>query len=320
MAVPQQKLAPGGPEEKSQIRRQRVPQLILSEGAKRIAIELEGNPAKVKDYTRKWDALISDIVRELTPRLEGLTGVDRELQFIIEITKIMRHGLGITYNPDRTKQFISHSLDSHKFDCDNSSLLVYDVAHSKKIGVNAQIVVTYNHALIKTENFGFETTKGKWTTIEKMWRAFPKGAVLPPDQIKGLGHISLANSYKNNPEKALATNAKALKVIPVFAPIIHDNRAGIYFGMGAKKYRDAIAELDAAIKLDTTESSFYLHRGKVHSASGNYRKAIEDLSYAIKLNPKELESYQARAVTYRFIGELELAEQDSMRYEQLKAK
>jgi tetratricopeptide (TPR) repeat protein len=115
---------------------------------------------------------------------------------------------------------------------------------------------------------------------------------------------------KNNPP-AIADFTKVIELDPAESEAFY-NRGTIYYR--EKKYTLAIADLDQYIKMNTAEPSLmadgYLNRGLAYYYLGNTNKAIEDYTMAIGLAPALKNAYSNRAIAYRKLGKIALAEAD----------
>jgi len=71
-----------------------------------------------------------------------------------------------------------------------------------------------------------------------------------------------------------------------------------------------IEELDAAIKSDPSNASFFFRRGRQYRLQGNFDKALADYNEAIRLNPMKSRFYIARARLYHEHGDTVLSQAD----------
>ncbi|MDR0967827.1 MAG: tetratricopeptide repeat protein [Rickettsiales bacterium] len=69
----------------------------------------------------------------------------------------------------------------------------------------------------------------------------------------------------------------------------------------------AIADIDAAIELDTSVDVLYIYRGEAYMATANYAAATEDFNMAIRLNPKNPTALYNRALLKIQLDELDSA-------------
>ncbi len=67
-------------------------------------------------------------------------------------------------------------------------------------------------------------------------------------------------------------------------------------------YDSAVSDFNEAIKLNPSDTSVYMNRGRVYSNKKNYDLAIEDYNKVIELNPKEAMAYFNRGESYEKKG------------------
>lgn len=82
---------------------------------------------------------------------------------------------------------------------------------------------------------------------------------------------------------------------------LRHNRGVEYLAKG--QLDQAIADLDAAIRLDANFGDAYYHRGNAWSARGDSARAIADFDVALKLNPKDRETLASRAYEWVIKGD-----------------
>lgn len=76
------------------------------------------------------------------------------------------------------------------------------------------------------------------------------------------------------------------------------------------EYDKALADCNAALKLDPESASAYTRRGRAWAGKGESAKAIEDFSKALALDPQDSHAFAHRARAYSQQGEYELAVSD----------
>src|SRR5580658_2789980 len=86
----------------------------------------------------------------------------------------------------------------------------------------------------------------------------------------------------------------------------------------AGQWKEAEKAYSAAIQSDAGDASFYRHRAKVRSLTGDQQSALKDCSEAIRLLPTDAESYQVRGDVYRALSDPKRALADYDRAIQLK--
>ena len=82
----------------------------------------------------------------------------------------------------------------------------------------------------------------------------------------------------------------------------------------------AIADYDAAIRLDPARSLAYSQRGHAYQARGDALSALADFSEAIRLDPKNIWAYQNRGIVYLYGGLLDKARADFRQAAELAPK
>ncbi len=251
------------------------------EGVKRIFIEMENQTTEeLILYTKKYTSLVNHISSILEEELEGLTGKKRERAVVKKVWKVVVENLKIKSwdNP-----FISlfESLNNYKFDCDTSAFLFYDIG--KKLNINTRLVTTSEHALVATDNFFLETTKGKYRKIKYLKNYYKRYYILNNDQNQSITYDQLA-----------------MKEVKSF------------------NYKKAKEFFDKAIALNNNDFDGYFNRGSINSILGNYKEAIEDFSKVISENPGDTLSHQKRSICYKKLGEIKKAEKDLKIVERLE--
>jgi len=229
-------------------------------GARRLRIELEFEPAgKRENYIKKYVELVDSIADML--KGEDLVGCDfktgknifgllpteekKKLQedFISAIWGMMYGNLNVRYGVNRSG-FLRESLDNGVWDCDNSSTLVFDVA--REVGMPVEMVIVPRHALVKTNDFFFETTsKGdpKYYPGDRMYAQYP----------------------------VIYAVTSELEVVDAAA---YSNRGTAYFNEG--EYDRAIKDFDRAIGLLPKYADAYKNRSLAYSLRGEPEKARQD--------------------------------------------
>ena len=90
--------------------------------------------------------------------------------------------------------------------------------------------------------------------------------------------------------------------------IAHNNRGDALIAKG--DYDSAIADYDAAIKLDPTYVKPFNNRGVAYLKKGEYARAIKEFDQAIKFNPTYANAFANRAEAYKKMREYARAAQD----------
>ncbi len=295
------------------------PHCILSQGRERILIELDEkdgvNPDNINKYemVEKYQNLVRDIVKEVSEKIQGLEGIEREEAFITEVSKVMKSNF--QFSTDRNVDGFLYNamlLEPNEFDCDNSAFLVYDIA--KELGINITMVATSTtkneHVLIKTNNFYFETTTGRYSNRKNYLEVkYSYHIILNENQIQSItyGTMGCAKYINGKYREAIEEFNKSLKLIPN-NPIIYTNRGSTKFVLGENK--EAIEDLDKAIAINPKCSLSYYNRGNAKAELENYEGALKDYDKAIELNNLTPDFYERRAVVKKKIGLNKEADQD----------
>lgn len=128
--------------------------------------------------------------------------------------------------------------------------------------------------------------------------------------------------YQKKDDKAVEAVNKAVKMVPN-QPLLLVARAE--FLIRNNRYQEAIKDCDAAIKLDPKCGGAYSRRGYAYCQMGNLKSGIADLSRSIELSQIELNGWDApfdyknRAIAYRRLGNVKLAEKDEQMSQIYKA-
>jgi len=293
-------------------------------GVRRIMIELEGKP-EVKEFCRRYSNLvdsISDILKEdlkIQPH--------EEQRFITEVWGIIKGNLNIKKGENRFG-FLWESLETKKWDCDNSSFLVFDVA--KKLEINAKMASLPGHVLIVTDNFYFETAKGKpksacYHPIDELKTAYPVvyGITSDVEVIQSITYFTLGNAYRAQGlyEKAISHYTKARDRNPRYADaynnqgIAHYEQGFAHYKQGfyteaVADYREALADLTKAMDLGLKYAWVHNNRGNVYFELGLYEEAEADHRDAIELDREYADAYYNRGVDRLMLGKEKEANED----------
>ena len=72
-----------------------------------------------------------------------------------------------------------------------------------------------------------------------------------------------------------------------------------------KKFKEAIALSEQALKLDKHDATIFYLRARIKEEQKDPVAAIKELNRAIELNPKYAEAYLLRAKGYYFLAEMD---------------
>lgn len=130
------------------------------------------------------------------------------------------------------------------------------------------------------------------------------------------GNRALGFSATGDYDNAIAEMDAALKLDPSQASI-YFMRAAAY---EAKSDHDkALADLDEAIRIDATRGDFYMLRGIVFNHKGDLDRAITELNQKVKLDPQSTDGFSKRAELYRLKKDYDSAVKDYSEVIKLKA-
>lgn len=247
-------------------------------GVNLIQVELDGHPVAVKAFSKKYSELVETVKALLEDY--GVKPNDEE-RFIAELWGVMNRLVGITYGNNKSG-FLWKSVKTGQFDCDNSAFIVFDVA--KGLGVDIELVLLPNHALIKTKNFFFETTTGDHYSLDKFSNLYKTSFVITSDieKIKSIAFINrgLACSRKGNHGLAINEFTKAIELNPAYiTPYV--NRGVEYLSQG--DYEKAIYDFTKAIDLSPNDARMFYNRGFANFMNGNNDQTISDMNKALRL-------------------------------------
>lgn len=97
---------------------------------------------------------------------------------------------------------------------------------------------------------------------------------------------------------------------------LHAARGTAYFN--ARRYRDAITDYAAAIRLDPREPSFFYNKGLAHRRLGEQWLAVRAYAAAIRLDPSNADAHVERGLIFLDQGRLDLAIPDFSRARSLE--
>jgi serine/threonine protein kinase len=85
-----------------------------------------------------------------------------------------------------------------------------------------------------------------------------------------------------------------------FTAVDYNNRGTTYDTLGS--HDEALADFDAAIRLDPNHANAYVNRGKTYHVLGNHTQALVDLDAAIRLDSSYAPAYSIRGNIHRALG------------------
>ncbi|MFH1369374.1 MAG: tetratricopeptide repeat protein [Elusimicrobiota bacterium] len=148
---------------------------------------------------------------------------------------------------------------------------------------------------------------------------FDYSKVIELDPNNALAHYNRGNVYavRKEYEKALADYNSAINIEPFYADA-YMNRGSVYMKRG--DFEKAGADFDKAISADPSAAEAYYNRGVLNFQAGRSELALFDFSKATQLDPGMAKAYFNRGMTYRLIGNLNDAEKDLKKAEELGLK
>ena len=108
-------------------------------------------------------------------------------------------------------------------------------------------------------------------------------------------------------QEALAEFDEAIRRDPHSA-VAYYGRGNAYYDVG--QFQRGIEDLDDAIRLDPGDGGAYNNRGAAYGNLGQFQRSIEDFDEAIRLDPVDAEAYNNRGLAYTRLGQFHLAIQD----------
>jgi tetratricopeptide (TPR) repeat protein len=228
-------------------------------GSQRIMIELEESPKAAAAYAKKYDELVSSLSTVLGRTSKTHMSED---SFLLDAWVQMSFGMFLDCGTLPRTRFLSESLRIGTFDCQCSSVLVFDIA--KEHGINVSLIVVPGHVLLRTKNFFLETTSGDCRNMRYIREKYP----FIEDTAAGPGKF-LSEAYNN---RGLAYDDKG-------------------------DYRRAIDSYSKAIGRDSACVEAFYNRGSDYYRLGKFRQALENYTRASHLYPndKQICFWRARA-------------------------
>jgi tetratricopeptide (TPR) repeat protein len=132
-------------------------------------------------------------------------------------------------------------------------------------------------------------------------------------------YLRLAEAYRKmgRPDQEVETLRKLARVKPGH-PMIHVLTAQAMLTLDPVDYPKVLAELAQAQKTTPNDPDIFYLRGKVYLATNAYQYAVAALKRAIELRPMEPGPYYQLGLTYRKLGQADLAKQVLDRMTQLR--
>ena len=129
----------------------------------------------------------------------------------------------------------------------------------------------------------------------------------PADLEQALKARGLMYQRQNKQKEALADYDAAVRLQPSDASA-YDMRGTAYAGTG--QMDRAIADYDKTLQLQPHNVAAHVNRGFAYIVKRQYKQAIADLDAALELSPKDFAAYRNRATAYRSLGDYRKAVAD----------
>ena len=127
---------------------------------------------------------------------------------------------------------------------------------------------------------------------------------LPAKTGEDYRYRTLCNLALDNPREALKENEQAIKLDPR-SPRNWDDRAMCLNDL--KRYSEAIQAATQAIRFKPIWSTAYVHRAQIYAKLHNLEEADDDLDRAQQLSPNDKEIFRIKAAVEALKGNLELS-------------
>ena len=132
-------------------------------------------------------------------------------------------------------------------------------------------------------------------------------------------YVRLAEAYRNTGHPELETKTlRALARVKPDYPMVHVLTAKAMMTVEPVDPPGVLAELAQAEKSAPKDPDIFYLRGKLYIVMNRYQDAVSALKHAIELRPMEPGPYYQLGLTYRKLGEVELARQTLERLQHLK--
>lgn len=145
------------------------------------------------------------------------------------------------------------------------------------------------------------------SAVEKFTRAIQSGALSGEELLRAYNGRATAYGAQNLHQLAIADYEAAIR--------LNAHSAGSFTGRGIAykrlgQYERALEDFDAAISLDPNVAIHFLNRGGVYAELKRFGEAIRDLDTAIDLQPSFGLFWYSRGLVYEALGDLDKAKAD----------
>ncbi|WP_439655213.1 tetratricopeptide repeat protein [Treponema putidum] len=109
--------------------------------------------------------------------------------------------------------------------------------------------------------------------------------------------LILAYMFANKYDEAFTAINKTIKLKPPYIDMLYRFRASLFSLQG--RYKEAIEDCNASIKINSDNAVVYNIRGQCYLVLKEYKKAIEDFDRAIELDPDNIDKVKQDAIEYK---------------------
>jgi tetratricopeptide (TPR) repeat protein len=217
--------------------------------------------------------------------------------------------------PMTAQEWASKGASLRQADNKDQAVKAYDEAI--KIDPNLEAAV-YNRALIYAElGRDAEAAAARDMLLERKSPLAKK--------LQGLfalnsdANLSMGNNHIHAGEWDLAV--KKYRVVLVYDPDSSDAYVGLgLVCLAQKKYDDAVAEFDQAIKRNRQAVLAHHNRGIANRERQQFKAAVTDFSIALELDPENPQTYIARASAFDGLGDNSSAAADRKKAAELELR
>jgi tetratricopeptide (TPR) repeat protein len=279
-------------------------------------------PAALSDYNRAisiapndaaYYASRSSIYEKLNREPESLADLSRQIDILTRSNDAK--SLASAYTSRSLKYFIAGNYAPALIDCNRAIDLnrTYGIAYHLRAGIYSRV----GNNLVAIAN-------------ETKYIELLEAEVNPNFENAAIFYLIPAYAERGKYYQAIGKTAEAQadwqKSLKFDLPKIDDRDKQIsayiarsWVNQNLERYPEAIADLNAVIKLDPKNDAAYRDRGIAKVRLNQYPQAVADFSAAIALDPNEGVTYFGRSTAYVFLGKYPAALLDIDRAIQLKS-
>jgi len=296
-------------------------QALKTSGGLRIYNELlaDGKLNEWPAYAEKYVKLVESISTAL--REEAGIKPGDEKQFLEQIWGIV----GMSNIKIARDNYLYKSLtdmNEIRMDCDESAMLVFDIA--KNLKIDAWVVGVPGHAFVRTSNFFLETTSGAHYPLSSIRAHYPD-ILFDSNDIKKLQSLTfLSLGIVKDGDEKFEYFKKATDANPAQVEAYNDLGSAYVGKNDARKedFEKALAAFNEAISRYPGYANAYFNRGITFSKLGEFDNAFDDYgtaidiySRAIEKDPKDGVARNSLAQAYTLRGNLYLSLEDGEKAE-----